>query len=113
MKITTNINLTGTEYPITIDVSKEINALPNPNERMDKILDFLLSIDLTDVNISDWYIAEFRNKMIALNAKFRFKSTGIAELFLSWYIEKIEVKSYIDVKETFKDFIKEMGQPKI
>jgi hypothetical protein len=112
MKIATDIIYNGIEIPLTVNVTAEINQMP-ANQRMDKILDFLLSIDLTDVNLSDWYIAEFRKKMIALNAKFKFKSIEIAELFLSWYIEKIEVKSYIDTKETFKNFIKEMGKPKI
>lgn len=113
MKLETDIDVMGSVIPFTADVTDYVNSIKDPNLRCRKVMEFMDGVNLADIELSDLFIAIMRKKMIALNAKFKFKSNAIAKSLLSWYIERTEERSYIDIDETFENFIKEMGQPKI
>jgi hypothetical protein len=107
-KITFNFELTGTIYPCTFDVAKEINKIENPALRINKILDILLGVDLSG-NLPDFFIADYKKKMIELNLKFKFDAVKeTAKDLLGYYLEKLDTQSYINLDEIYNNYTKSL-----
>lgn len=99
------------ETEISIDVAKEINSIESSNIRAATIIGIFKALDLTGMKLDEFFIVDFRKKMIALNSLFGFEMVLIAKMFLKQYINKVEIRSYIDIDEIWDDFINECKNP--
>jgi hypothetical protein len=107
-KITFDYEITGTVYPCTIDIAKEINKIDNVSLRTKKTLDILNDIDLSG-NLFDFFIADYRKKMIELNLKFKFDAIEeTSKDLLGYYLEKLDTQNYINLDEIYENYVKSL-----